>query len=418
MNLLKKIITFIFFIIALYCIGYICILYRDAFTNLSLDAKMNIFKNPKIMYMLTPLLFWIASKSFLFKNANGPLNANIHNLFKNADFPNYFKTLFPFTSILAIIASSLIAVYAGGALGPETPIIYISMLLLLYAYYFFKITFKTVASDVNFESLLYLGYVFGVTIIFGSPLASFALSIEKSLLEGSSNLISNVIYCLVGIFIAYTMITGTKTGVLFQEIPIPIEFTYNITHSLQYIFLAIICGVIASILMKTMTLLFYSVRTLVNKSAVLLNVIPILFGGCVAALINYSDNPTKIVGSGIKLVNCELNDTCTYDFNVLFQFLSNVILTFISGCSGGQKFVFMSIGGGIGSIYDNFTSIPHIQSIIIGITSFFSTIFGNPISSALIILKTTNLSYDSLPMLIAASLVSNYAFKYINSISS
>lgn len=413
MKIIKNIITFLFFVIALYCIGYICILYRDAFTNLSLDAKMNIFKNPKIMYLLTPLLFWIASKSFLFKNANGPLNANIHNLFKNADFPNYFKTLFPFTSILAIIVSSLIAVYAGGALGPETPIIYISMLLVLYTHYFFKTVFKNVFSEVNFESLLYLGYVFGITIVFGSPLASFALSIEKSILEGSSNLISNVIYCLIGIFIAYTMVNGTKTGVLFQEVHI--EFTYNVIHSLQYLFLAMICGVIASILMKTMTLLFYSMRKLVNKSAVLLNVIPILFGFCVAALINYSDNPTKIVGSGIKLVNCELNDNCTYDFYILFQFLSNVILTFISGCSGGQKFVFMSIGGGIGSIYDNFASIPHIQSIIIGITSFFSTIFGNPISSALIILKSTNLSYDSLPMLVAASLVANYSFKYINS---
>lgn len=413
MSIIKNIITFIFFIIVLYCIGYICILYQTAFTNLSLDAKLNIFKNPKLMYLLTPLLFWIASRSFLFKNANGPLNSNIQNLFKNVEFPNYFKTLFPFTTILAIVASSLIALYAGGALGPETPMIYISILLLLYAHYFFKTVFKTIASEVNFESLLYLGYIFGITIIFGSPLASFALSIEKSLLEGSSNLTSNVVYCLFGILIAYIMINGTKTGVLFQEIPV--EFTYNVMHSLQYLLLSIICGVIASILMKIMTLLFYGVRTLVNKSAVLLNIIPILFGFCVALLINNSDNPTKMVGSGIKLVNCELNDTCTYDFHVLFQFISNVILTFISGCSGGQKFVFMSIGGGIGSIYDNITSIPHIQSIIIGITSFFSTIFGNPISSALIILKTTNLSYESLPMLIAASLVANYTFKYINS---
>ena len=412
MNLIRNIITFIFFIIVLYCIGYICILYQDAFTNLSLDAKINIFKNPKIMYLLTPLLFWIASRSFLFKNANGPLNSNIHNLFKNSDFPNYFKSLFPFTSILAIIASSLIAVYAGGALGPETPMIYISMLLLLYAHYIFKTVFKTIASEVNFESLLYLGYVFAITIIFNSPLASFILSIEKSLREGSSNLISNVIYCLFGIFIAYTMVNGTKNGVLFQEKPI--EFAYHVTDIIQYLFLAMICGIIASILMKTMTLLFYSMQTLASKSAVLLNIIPILFGFCVAALINYSDSPTKIVGSGIKLVNCELNDTCTYDFHVLFQFLSNVILTFISGCSGGQKFVFMSIGGGIGSLYDNFTSVPHIQSIIIGITSFFSTIFGNPISSALIILKTTNLSYESLPMLIAASFASYSTFNYIN----
>lgn len=409
MNIIKHLITVIFLIIVLYSVGFICILYRDAFVNLSLEAKMNIFKNSKIMYLLTPLLFWIASRSFLFKHANGPLNSNIYNLFNNVDFPNYFKTDFPFTSILAIIASSLIALYAGGALGPETPMIYMSMILLLYAHSLFKTVFKNIASELNFESLLYLGYIFGITLLFRSPLASFTLSIEKSIREGSSNIISNVIYCCLGIFIAYS-ITNDKTGDLFQEVPV--EFTYNIVHIVQYLFLAVICGIIASALMKTMTLLFYGVQYLVNKSKLLLHAIPILFGLIVATLINYSENPTRIVGSGINLVNCELNDSCTYNFNTLFQFIFNVILTFISGCSGGQKFVFMSIGGGIGSLYDNFTSVPHIQSIIVGITAFFSTIFGSPISSAMIVLRTTNMSYDSLPMLIAVSLVAYYTFKH------
>ena len=411
MTVIKNFVTFIFIIIALYCIGFICILYRYAFINLSLEAKMNIFKNPKAMYLLTPLLFWVSSRSFFFKHANGPLSSNIHNLFKNIDFPNYFKKDFPLTSVLALISSSLIAVYAGGALGPETPIIYMSMILLLYAHSLFTTVFKNIASELNVESLLYLGYVFGITLLFRSPLASFTLSIEKSLREGSSNILANVAYCCIGIIIAYIM-TNEVTGNLFQETPI--QFEYKIIHIIQYLILALICGLTASILMKTMTLLFYGVRSLINKSKLLLHFIPILFGLCVATLINYSDNAIRIVGSGINLVNCELNDTCTYNFSILFQFLCNVILTFISGCSGGQKFVFMSIGGGIGSLYDNFTSVPHIHSIIVGIAAFFSTIFGSPISSALIILKTTNLSYDSLPMLIAASLVSYHTFKYFS----
>ena len=205
MKIIKNFVTFIFLIVSLYCIGYICILYRDAFTNLSLESKTNIFKNPKVMYLLTPLLFWVASRSFLFKNANGPLNSNIHNLFKNIHVPTYFKTVFPFSSILAIIASSLIAVYAGGALGPETPMVYMSMILLLYACSLFKTVFKNIGSELNFESLLYLGYVFGITLLFRSPLASLVLSVEKSLREGSSNILSNIAYCCVGIYIAYTI---------------------------------------------------------------------------------------------------------------------------------------------------------------------------------------------------------------------
>jgi H+/Cl- antiporter ClcA len=311
---------------------------------------------------------------------------------------------------LAIVAGSLVAVYAGGALGPETPIIYMSMILLLYAYNIFKDVFKNYSLELNFESLLYLGYIFGITILFHSPLSSLVLVLEKSIRDGSANIASNVIYCCVGILVAYSLVDISNN--LFQDPPI--SFAYSVSHTIQYLFLAIICGLFASILMATMTSLFYGVQSLVNKSKTLLNILPIIFGFCVATLINVSEHGDEITGSGIKLLNCEFYDTCVYNFKILFGMIMNVILTFIAGCPGGQKFIFMSIGGGIGSVYDNYTTVPHTQSIIVGITAFFSTIFGNPISSAFIILKTANLSYETLPMLLSISLVAYYAFKYSN----
>ena len=410
MQFIKSAITFIFIVITLYCIGYLCILYKHAYFNLSSEAKLNIFKNSRVMYLLTPLLFWFASRTFLFKNANGPLYSNIHNLFKNLDYPSYFKKDFPFPSLLAIVAGSLVAIYAGGALGPETPIIYMSMLLLLYAYNIFKGVFKNYSLELNFESLLYLGYIFGITILFHSPLASLVLVLEKSIRDGSANIASNVIYCCVGILVAYSLVDISNN--LFQDPPV--SFSYNVSHTIQYLILAIICGLLASILMAIMTSLFYGVNSLVNKSKVLLNILPIIFGFCVAALINTSEHGDEITGSGIKLLNCEFYDTCVYNFKILFGIIMNVILTFIAGCPGGQKFIFMSIGGGIGGVYDNYTSVPHTQSIIVGITAFFSTIFGNPIASAFIILKTANLPYETLPMLLSISLVAYYAFKYSN----
>lgn len=411
MQFIKSAITFIFIVITLYCIGYLCILYKHAFLNLSSEAKLNIFKNSKVMYLLTPLLFWVASRTFLFKNANGPLYSNIHNLFKNLDYPNYFKKDFPFPSLLSIVAGSLVAIYAGGALGPETPIIYMSMILLLYAYNLFKGVFKNFSLELNFESLLYLGYIFGITILFHSPLASLVLVLEKSIRDGSANIASNVIYCCVGILVAYSLVDISNN--LFQDPPV--SFAYSVSHTIQYLFLAIICGLTASILMAIMTSLFYGVRSLVNKSKVLMNILPIIIGFCVAALINASSEyGDEITGSGIKLLNCEFYDTCVYNFKILFGMIMNVILTFIAGCPGGQKFIFMSIGGGIGSVYDSYTTVPHTQSIIVGITAFFSTIFGNPVASAFIILKTANLPYETLPMLLSISLVAYYAFKYSN----
>jgi H+/Cl- antiporter ClcA len=374
--------------------------------NLSLASKLNIVKNPSVLYLLSPLFFWIASRTFLFKNANGQLMNNINNIFNNLNEPNIFKKIVPFSSLLAIIASSLLTVFSGGSLGSETVIIYISILLLLYMFNYFK----KYLVEINVENLLYLGYIFGVTIAFKSPLSSAVLVLEKSLRSNSKKIVSNFIFCFIGILIAYYLVDKSKD--IFTSSPV--SFTYSTSHFLKYSFLAIFCGVLASILFKIMTEMFNTVQNLVTKSKTMLNVIPIFFGFCLAAIINNVNGGIEMTGEGITMVNCEFSKTCVYDFKILLGFLVNVILTFISGCSGGHKWVFMSMGGGIGSVYDNFVTLPSTQTIIIGMNSFFSAILGNPISSAFIISSLTNQNYDTLPMLIAMSLISYYSYKYSN----
>ena len=407
MNLIiKRGFTFIFIIVTLFFIGYICQLYKFIFVNLSLDAKLKTVKNPSILYLLSPLFFWIASRTFLFKNANGPLMNNMNNIFKNLNEPNIFKKIVPFSSLLAIVVSSLVTVFSGGSLGSETIIIYISILLLLYMFNYFK----NYLVEINVENLLYLGYIFGTTIAFKSPLSSAVLVLEKSFKGNSKKIVSNFIFCCIGILIAYSLIDESKD--IFTSSPV--SFTYSASHFLQYSFLAIFCGVLASALFKIMTELFNMVQNLVTKSTTMLNIIPIFFGFCLAALINNVKGGPEMTGEGITMVNCEFSKTCVYDFKILLGFLVNVILTFISGCSGGHKWVFMSMGGGIGSVYNNFTTLPSTQTIIIGMNSFFSAILGNPISSAFIISSLTNQNYDTLPMLIAMSLISYYSYNYSN----
>ena len=407
MNLIiKRGFTLIFIIVTLFFIGYICQLYRLTFINLSLASKLNIVKNPSLLYLLSPLFFWIASRTFLFKNANGPLMNKINILFKNLNDPNMFKKIVPFSSLLAIVASSLVTVFSGGSLGSETIIIYISILLLLYMFNYFK----KYIMEINVENLLYLGYIFGFTIAFKSPLSSAILVLEKSLRSNSKKIVSNFIFCCIGILIAYYLMDKSKD--IFTSPPV--SFTYSVSHFLQYSFLAIFCGVLASMLFKIMTEMFNTVQNLVEKSTTLLNVIPVFFGFCLAALINNVNGGTEMTGEGITMVNCEFSKACEYNFKILLGFLVNVILTFISGCSGGHKWVYMSIGGGIGSVYDNITTLPSTQTIIIGMNSFFSAILGNPISSAFIISSLTNQNYDTLPMLIAMSLISYYSYKHSN----
>ena len=105
--IIKKGVTFIFIVVVLFFVGYVCQLYKHTFTKLSRDAKMNIVKNPSALYLLSPFLFWIASRAFLYKNANGPLSQNVKNLFNDLNEPNRFKNIVPFSSLLVIVISSL-----------------------------------------------------------------------------------------------------------------------------------------------------------------------------------------------------------------------------------------------------------------------------------------------------------------------
>ena len=106
--------------------------------------------NPKMFYFITPIFFWLASKSFLFKNANGPLMSHVKSLFNNLDKPDFFKKVVPFTSLVALVISSLLTVYAGGALGYEAVVVSISTFFLLFASDFFK---NVVLTDFVLNSL-------------------------------------------------------------------------------------------------------------------------------------------------------------------------------------------------------------------------------------------------------------------------
>ena len=65
--------SIIFIIVVLCIIGYICRLYDTIRSQISLNALKNAKMNPKIFYVLSPILFCLAANAFFFKNANGPL---------------------------------------------------------------------------------------------------------------------------------------------------------------------------------------------------------------------------------------------------------------------------------------------------------------------------------------------------------
>ena len=68
MNLLfKRGFTFVFIVITLFFIGYVCQFYKHTFAKLSSDAKLNIVKKPSALYLLSPFFFGLHQERFFSK---------------------------------------------------------------------------------------------------------------------------------------------------------------------------------------------------------------------------------------------------------------------------------------------------------------------------------------------------------------
>ena len=400
---MKETIINILFSVGFLCIiGYVLKLYEEVNKDMTTNAISLSKNNPKIFYIITPILFWVASQAFLFKNANGPLMLHIKTLFDNLNIPNLFKSVVPFTSLVMLVLGNLFSTYAGGALGSEAVIVNIAIILLLYG-----INLLSKVGIENIEGLLYIGYIFGFTFAFRSPMASLVLGIEKSLSHPAS-IITNIIYSCIGITVACLFFDKEK---IFPNVA-PVEFTSDVSTTFHYGLFSIISGILTCLLFNFMFKAYSITKNIHTNNRLLFNIIPIMAGLCVALIINKTDYVS--VGQGKQGVDDMLSGKYVYTIENTISHIVNVFLTFISGSSGGIIIPSIAIGSYFGFLYNKITSLPLLPTIIIGMTTVFSAFFGYPLASACIIMSILNQKVDSLPLLIICAYISYFVCKYMN----
>ena len=405
--MLTHIKSVLFAILILSVTGYICKIYEKTTNDLSLHVLSIAEINSKMFYFITPIFFWLASKSFLFKNANGPLLSHVKSLFNNLDKPDFFKKVVPFTSLVALATSSLLTVYAGGALGYEAVVVSISTFFLLFASDFFK----NMIEQINIENLLYMGYIFGFTFTFKTPISSVILAMEKSIAVHSRNTLTNLLYACIAIGVATIYVGDNDKDKMFPDAT-PQIYELEISSILKYSVLAVICGIFSSIFFKTTYKMYDEVKKLVLDSTVMSNTIPIVLGLCVAGIINTTGSVS--VNGDKKHINDMFGNNHVYNYKNTIGHMINTFLTFISGCSGGLIIPSISIGSYIGFLYNKMIDLPLLQTLIIGMACVFSAFFGYPVTASLIIQNILNQHVETLPLLIAMSYISFYSSKYFD----
>ena len=428
--------TIVFFIIAIFIIVHINRTFFNIFDVIQKNTKKNLVDYPQYTFIYVPLMFWIASKASYFKLDDGFFELYIK---KMIDSVNNHKNAYSKTnyfvggmSNIAIYIFSLLATASGAALGDEGVIIYSSICLLMYFY--FKSKNILDLKDVYTELIIYLGYAIGFTITYGSMISTFFYILEHMVINKDINFFSNFGIMVCAIPFIYYLVGEKDNLIKIDKLSFKFEnFGYTALFS-------ILMGVISFGFFKSIDVIFKHVQTSKFNNLYIIG-----FGFLLAFIIKKLGFLTMGVGESainegfqavvnqekLKQLEKEQNynelekvkklekegkfDTINR-FNVysVFGRIVNCIISISSGLTGGLVIPTMTIGCGLGSVFTKYTPIPQQNLMYLGMTSFLSPFLEAPITSAIVINKISNQTYETLPISLCVSFISYFTYKFLN----
>jgi CIC family chloride channel protein len=383
----------IIILLASLIVGFISKSYITIFKFASESMKPIMKSNRSLLYILSPLFLFLSSQSLHFKHASGSLSSYLNTLLARVTKQESIdQDIYPM-SIPVVAISSILAVMAGSGIGFEMPAIYVGICSMM--------ALSTFFTNIPADTLFYYSYAFLFTVLFGSPLSSISLVIEKALPHHPEHLLQYIGVAMVGSILA----------LLFSDEPenpyhVPkSNFNYQ-SLSLKSIGLyggfAVLCGIASSLFIEILNTTFDSVYQLGPMVA-------ILCGIGIAFIVNI----TKINPIGFDTLFSALSRAGT-SIREFIGYILNIILTISSGASGGLFMPSINLGGSIGSLFSSLIGMPSLPFIIFGMAAFLGAMFHIPITSSILINLLCSQSYIMLPMMCILSVLSSFSHNRFN----
>jgi H+/Cl- antiporter ClcA len=427
--------TIIFFIVAIIIIVHMNKTFFDIYDVVQMNTKQNLTNYSKYIFIYVPIMFFIASKAKHFELSDGYFQLYIEKMVEsvNNHAKSYSKTSYFVGGLsnIAIYIFSLLAIASGAAVGDEGVIIYSSICLMLYFY--FKSKKVLGLKDIYTELIIYLGYAIGFTITYGSMISTFFYILEHMVINKDINFFSNfgVMVCAIP-FIYY--LVGEKNNLIKID-----KLSFNFENFGYIVLFSVIMGTLSFGFFRSINVMFnYIITSKFN------NLYVILFGFLVAFIVKKLGFFTMGVGESAinegfqAVINNEklkqLEKEQKYDeldklkklekegkFNTTNRFTINRVLgrmvnTNVSigaGLTGGLVIPSMTIGCGVGSVLSEYIPIPQQNLMYLGMSAFLSPFLDAPITSALVINRICNQTYDTLPLSLCVSFISYFTYTFL-----
>lgn len=375
-----------------------------AFTELLIDQMREQFAYA--MFIVSPPLFvlaWYLVKRYSPEAAGSgiPQIMAANELDYTGPDKEKVDRLLSLRTAVVKVASSLLCVLGGGAIGREGPTLQICTSI----FHFFGLQVRRFTPKTGEQTWVVAGAAAGLASAFNTPLGGIVYAIEELGLvhfhKIRTALLSGVIVSglvaqwILGSYLYLGFPRLTMVG--FSMIPISI-------------FNGAITGICGAAFGRTLHLLMIQRREIIKPSQ------QVLFTfSCGLVMAGLSFFIPKSSGTGIHVITGILFDNEPSRITLMAARYIGPLVSYVSGAAGGIFSPSLAAGATIGSFLTRFVASDHANlMVMLGMIGFLTGVTRTPFTSFILVLEMTDRHSAIFPMMLAA-LTANGAARLIDS---
>ncbi len=380
--------------------GLIAVGYSNLFFRTENILRKVIAWHDWSIFFMAPLCFfiaWLIIQLFA-PNARGSgipqVMAAIALSDKEQDNEKKLKKLLSFRIILTKMASSLMMVLGGGAIGREGPTIQIAGSV-------FRLVNKWIPKSwprLSGQSFILTGAAAGLAAAFNTPLGGVVFAVEE--------LASiHIKYFRTALFSAVIIAGLTAQAFLGTYLYLGYPDVKGLQFSIfaGVAITALLSGMLGSIMSKAILRLMKWTKSFPKRKAVVF----VLVAGFIIAALAYFFND-EVIGSGKDLMNRTLfTDQKTTSWHTVLMRILGPVISFNTGAAGGifapSLAAGASVGGYVAGLFHFMGANANIL-ILSGMVGFLTGVTRTPFTSAILVLEMTDRHSVIFHLLLAAML--------------
>lgn len=389
--------------ISAFVVGLIAVGYSKIVAQAESLAHTMLKTSPEYLLILSPALF-ASSWALIYFFAPEAKGSGIPQVMAAVEMIEKDEKASEVPKLLGLkiafvkMASSVLALAGGGAIGREGPTLQISASIFYYAskkFSFFK-------KYINLEIWIITGAAAGLAAAFNTPLGGLVYAIEELATQHLNKFKSSLIAAVIIAGFSSQMISGP-----YLYLGYPSVLKMELSELPLVIVISIICGILGALfgmaifkLSQIKSSYFKSIRSLVLLS---------LYCGLLAAIIAIYIDP-RFMGSGKELILHLLFNKEGIEWYVPILRFFAPIMTYMAGGAGGIFAPSLAAGGSIGNFIGTLASSSNLNLFtLLGMIAFLTGVTHAPFTAFILVLEMTDRHSSIFPMMLSALLALTFA---------